>query len=249
MPLAIAPIACSRTPKCMFRPPCVSASRSPAPSKVSLVLVDGARSAAPPTRADMLCAIAFSTLPPASRDAIPVASGSEVRNVAGPAVGQPAFEQTIELLGELGMLGAIADQGLLPGLAKRPRPIGEAGAEMIHDSGRHEELRILGPAVIALRLPDRFRAHRIAMRLGGAGDRRAPADDAVDDDQGRRVARSAERLERLRDSIEIVRVGDVQDVPAIAAKPLGHAFAERERRSALDRDVVIVVDPAKVRQA
>ena len=112
----------------------------------------------------------------------------EVRNVAGPAVGQPAFEQTIELLGELGMFGAIADQSLVPGLAKRPRTIGEVGVgNDLIDSGRHEELRILGPAISALRLPDRFRAHRIAMRLGGAGDRRAPADDAVDDDQGRRV--------------------------------------------------------------
>ena len=59
----------------------------------------------------------------------------------------------------------------------------------------------------------------------------------------------AERIQRSRDCIEIVGVGDVQDVPAIAAKPLGHAFAEGERRSALDRDVVIVVDPAKVRRA
>ena len=45
---ATAPIACSRMPKCMLRPPSVSASRSPAPSNKSRVFVDGERSAAPP---------------------------------------------------------------------------------------------------------------------------------------------------------------------------------------------------------
>ena len=95
----------------------------------------------------------------------------KIRNVAGPSVGQPAFEHSIELFAELRMFGPIADQSLVPGLAERRRPAGEAGAEMIDYSVRHEELRVLGPAVIALRLPDRFRAHRIAVRLGGAGDR------------------------------------------------------------------------------
>ena len=120
---------------------------------------------------------------------------------------------------------------------------------MIYYTGRDEELRILGPAVIALGFPDRFRAHRIAVRLGGAGDRRAPADHAVDDDQRWSVLRSRRNVSSaLRDSIQVVGVRDVQDIPAIAAKPLRHAFAEGERRSALDRDVVIVVDPTKVRQ-
>src|ERR1700716_3230261 len=46
-PFRIAPMACSRTPKCMLRPPRLSASRSPAPSKVRRVLVDGSETAAP----------------------------------------------------------------------------------------------------------------------------------------------------------------------------------------------------------
>ena len=57
MPLAMAHIACSRRPKCMLRPaydPALDAalsgaSNSPAAANVRLVLVDGDRSAAPPS--------------------------------------------------------------------------------------------------------------------------------------------------------------------------------------------------------
>ena len=48
MPFAIAAIACSRMPKWKLRPPRLAASKSPAPSNVRCVFVDGARSAEPP---------------------------------------------------------------------------------------------------------------------------------------------------------------------------------------------------------
>jgi len=47
-PLLTAAAACSRTPKCRFRPARSSALKSPAPSKVSRDLFDGARSEDPP---------------------------------------------------------------------------------------------------------------------------------------------------------------------------------------------------------
>src|SRR5437868_4445027 len=48
MPFTMVPIACSRTPKCIVRPPGDRASRLPALLSSKLVLVDGARSPAPP---------------------------------------------------------------------------------------------------------------------------------------------------------------------------------------------------------
>ena len=48
MPFEIAPIACSRTPKCMLRPLGSSGEKEPLPA--TSVLFDSARSAEPPTK-------------------------------------------------------------------------------------------------------------------------------------------------------------------------------------------------------
>src|SRR5262249_51579957 len=71
------PMACSRMPKCMLRPPGSPRSRLPAPSKVSLVLVEGARSPAPPSSQGTRLAIALRTLPEASRVAMPFSSAGK----------------------------------------------------------------------------------------------------------------------------------------------------------------------------
>ena len=58
--------------------------------------------------------------------------------------------------------------------------------EVLLDPVGHEELGVLGPAVGALRLPHLLLAERLAVGGGGVllvGG--APADVAVDDDQGR----------------------------------------------------------------
>ena len=60
-PLRIAPIACSRTPKCRLRPAGESAWRSPAPGAVIAVFVEGVRSAEPPTSHGTSPAIVFNT--------------------------------------------------------------------------------------------------------------------------------------------------------------------------------------------
>ena len=77
MPLAMAAEACSRIPKCRFRPGRSSGWKSPAPSKMSLVLVEGDRSAEPPTSHGTAWATALSTCPDESRLAMPLASARE----------------------------------------------------------------------------------------------------------------------------------------------------------------------------
>jgi hypothetical protein len=74
IPFEIAADACSRIPKWKLRPERSSAWKSPAPSNVSRVLVDGARSAAPPSSHGTFRAIAFSTWAELSRLAIPLGS-------------------------------------------------------------------------------------------------------------------------------------------------------------------------------
>ena len=92
IPLRMAPMACSRMPKCRVRPygwpgkrrDCRSAGRKlGSPSMV--VLLDSARSAEPPHSSGSFGASAVSTLPDAARVATPLASASQ----EGSASSQP----------------------------------------------------------------------------------------------------------------------------------------------------------------
>ena len=57
-----------------------------------------------------------------------------------------------------------------------------------------------------------------------------------------------EALIRVVDRRQVVGVVHRQHVPAQAAEPRGHVLAERQVGLAFDRDVVVVVDPAEVRE-
>ncbi len=81
-------MACSRTPKCRFRPPGFWADMLPAPSKVSRVLVEGARSADPPRIQGTWRATALRTLPEESRDGQSLGIGREAGQILVPFLGQ-----------------------------------------------------------------------------------------------------------------------------------------------------------------
>src|SRR4026207_927902 len=76
-PFTVAAMACSRMPKCRFFPVGLSASKSPAPLNVSVVLFEGPRSAEPPRNHGTFCARTFRTLPEASLPARPLASAGD----------------------------------------------------------------------------------------------------------------------------------------------------------------------------
>ena len=78
--------------------------------------------------------------------------------------------------------------------------------------------------------------------------RRAEADHAADLNQRGPVGRLLEAVDRAAQAVQVVDVVQLDHVPAVAGEPRGHVFAERQRRVALDRDVVVVVDPAEVRE-
>ena len=65
-------------------------AKTPAPSNVSSVIVEGARSAEPPISQGILPATALSTLPAETRLAIPLASAGNVGKSLLPAGGQLA---------------------------------------------------------------------------------------------------------------------------------------------------------------
>ena len=78
--------------------------------------------------------------------------------------------------------------------------------------------------------------------------RRAVADVAVHDDQGGPMLLLAEDLEGACQEIEIVGVADSRDVPAVALEARRDVVLIGDLRVAVDRDVVVVVDPAEVRK-
>ena len=76
----------------------------------------------------------------------------------------------------------------------------------------------------------------VALGRGRIGDVRAK------DDQRRPIGLGPSGLERGGDAGEIVAVTHPDDVPAVALEPALHVLGEGERRVAVDRDVVVVVD-------
>ena len=56
-------------------------------------------------------------------------------------------------------------------------------------------------------------------------------------------------VEGVLDTLDIVGIADPQDVPAISQKSRLNVFGKSDPRVPFDRDVVVVVDPAKIVEA
>src|SRR5262245_10588448 len=85
------------------------------------------------------------------------------------------------------------------------------------------------------------------MRFGGVLlVRRSVADVGVQNNQRGTSLRLLEGIESLFDAIQVVGVADPQHIPTIGQEARHDVFSERDARAPLDRDVVVVVDPAEV---
>ena len=127
------------------------------------VLFEGPRSPEPPRNQGMFCASTFSTLPEASRPAIPLGSAGKT----GRLWSQPS-----------GVRGAASDRSqsrgrhtalcirgeFVPFLVGLGATRADAFREMFVDAVRHQELRVFGPSISALGQADFFLAQRLAMR-------------------------------------------------------------------------------------
>ena len=205
------------------------------------------RSAEPASSQGRCSAIAFSTLLRGLAGGDPLLVGVEARDPRVPAVGQLALLHRVDLGGEAGVaLGELGELRLPGGVelgAAPADPLGEVLADAVGD----EELGVLGPLVGALGLAHLLLAERLAVGGGGVllvG--RAVADVAVDDDQRRARLLGLELVEGGGDPLRVVGVFDVEDVPAVALEAQRHVVAVGEVGLAVDRDVVVVVDPAEV---
>ena len=125
-----------------------------------------------------------------------------------------------------------------------------AARELLVNFRRNQKLRVLRPAVVALRHFDLFLTERISVRLRGILHvRSAVADVAVDHDESRSAAGLGERAQRLFDPPDVVRIADAHDIPAVRDEACDHILGEGDRGGSLDGDVVVVVNPAEVVEA
>src|SRR5215472_7820891 len=148
------------------------------------------------------------------------AVGGERRPPPVPAIRQLTAQHAISLVGELGILASILLKLSPPGSMQRQAPRPDALLEMLAHPIRDEELRLWRPAVVTLRQPDLFLAERFAVRSARILlVRRAVGDVAVDDDQGRPIARASEGPECTLQQLHAVHVADTRNVPAIPDQP------------------------------
>ena len=85
-------------------------------------------------------------------------------------------------------------------------------------------------------------------RAGVLFVRCAVSDVAVHDDQRGAILAVLKRPERTGQHIQIVCIADTRHVPAVADETRGHVLGEGQVSVAFDRDVVVVVNPAKIRK-
>ena len=127
--------------------------------------------------------------------------------------------------------------------------LAHAVSELIVDAVRNQKLRVFRPAVISLHQFDFRFAQRLTMRFVRVLlVRRAVADVAVDNDERWPIVGLEEVFIRAPEHLEIVRIGDVRDVPSVARKARCYVFAERPLGRPVQRHAVVVVNPAKIRK-
>ena len=78
---------------------------------------------------------------------------------------------------------------------------------------------------------------------------RPVANVAVDNDQRRAVCRLLEVIESFPQQIQVVGVRYALHVPPVGKEASRHVFRESKTGMSLDGDVIVVIDPTKVRKA
>ena len=181
MPLMIAPMACSRMPKWIFRPRVVRpASKSPAPAKVSRGLGGRGEVGRAADQPGHVLGEGVEHLAAEHRaSAFPFASaGKTGRFLSQPSGSSRCCMRSISSASS-GYLRLVLARTARPRPRERLAALADAVLEVIVDAVGDEELGVLGPAVDLLGQLDFFFAERFAVGLLGVLlVRRAVADVA-----------------------------------------------------------------------
>src|SRR5215813_5816595 len=112
---------------------------------------------------------------------------------------------------------------------------------------RYVELGIRVPAVELLGQTHFLGTRRLAMGIARIVlVRRTVADVTMHDDQSWPILGVCKRLVGARQLVKVVGIAHRDDVPAIRCEARANVLGKGELRRALDRDLVVVVDPAQI---
>src|SRR6266850_2986740 len=154
---------------------------------------------------------------------------------------------TIELIREVWILFAVFVQAPCPLLMQFRATFPDSFAEVFANSSRYQELGIFGPAVEFLGQLNLIFAQWFAM--SGTGVLlmwRAVSNMAIHDDQGRAIFGLLKIAIGVAEHLQIIRIGDAGDVPAISLKAHAHGLAKGPLGGTIQSDVVVVVNPTQV---
>src|SRR5262249_8008465 len=118
---------------------------------------------------------------------------------------------------------------------------------MFVDAVGHKELGVYGPAVAALGEPNLVVSQRFAVSCTCVLLMRGTvADVTVQNNKRGPFFGLTDDAQRMLNKLEVVSHADTHHIPSVGKKSWLNVFGEGDARAALDGDVVVVVDPAKV---
>src|SRR5262249_47682213 len=146
--------------------------------------------------------------------------GRENGEISVPPGGKLAALHQIYLGSELGILAPIVIKKSGPFAPGRSAACAHSLCKVVIDSVGNEELRFLGPSVVALGETHLFFTERFPMRgCRALLVRGTVADMAVQDDESGTALALPEDAKGVLDAIDIVGVDDAQHVPPIGQEP------------------------------
>src|SRR5262249_7005029 len=149
--------------------------------------------------------------------------------------------------GEVRILGAVSFEELRPFAVGFRATRSDSVFEVLVDAIGNQEFRVFRPSVRAFRETDFFIAEWFAVSFRSVLlMRRAVPDMAVQDDERGTAGAIAGLVQSMLDALDVIRIADSQDVPAVSQEPHRDILRESDVGVALDRYVVVVVNPAEV---
>src|SRR6516164_7226782 len=133
-----------------------------------------------------------------------------------PTFRQLSTQHAIAPVGQLGIFTTITLELRPPGLVKLRTPLANAPVEMLAHPIRDEELCVWRPAITTLGQPDLLFAKRLPVRRARVLlVWRSVGDVAINNDQGRTVARVLESPKGALERFQVISVADACYIPAV----------------------------------
>src|SRR5262249_54701434 len=146
---------------------------------------------------------------------------------------------------QLWILSAIRGEKVRPLLSGLCPTRADAVGKVLIDAVGYKKRGVCGPAVELFSEANLLLTQRLAVgRCSILFVRGAVADVAVQHDERGAVFGLAKNIKGMLDALNIVGVADAQDIPAVRQKSRRDILSKGDARFPLDRDVIVVVDPA-----